>query len=989
MNRYPQLETISSRYDETYYRSHLGHIPYERNAFWLQFFYGIAEHIVRSLKPRRVLDAGCAKGFLVEALWERGVQAWGIDISEYAIGEVRKDVQPYCRQASLTEPIEGRFDLITCMEVLEHIPDEEARATVRNLTGATDTILFSSTPTDLTEPTHVNVQPTISWLHQFAEHGFAPDLLFDASFIAPHAFLLRRVDEQPPEDVLVLFSEMIHYRLALADRHRQIEHLNNEETRLQSAKTAADAEVATLNHEVHLLRVERRQQEQELAARAAEIARLTQQLRDNESACADRLRELEAARQRAAEAEARSNREAVEQTQRELPELHSTMATLQEYANSLQMTTERLALRLGAAETRLADVGRQTAQMQQSRIWRTLCAGGAIVLSPWTALRSLWGSGSGKTRLAPLPPPPVPKGLHLPQVREIQAPIRIDHESGYASEYDRWIAEFETRNESLIQLKLRALAAKPLISILVPVYRTPVDVLRRTIESVVGQSYAHWQLLIAVDGSAWQAIERLLSEYAGRDERIQVKYLPVNGGISHASNAALEMATGEFVALLDHDDELAQDALYYAVEAINLRPDVDLLYSDEDKIDPDGERYDPFFKPDWSADLLLSENYLCHFLVARRSLVNQVGGFRSDFDGSQDYDLVLRLTGSSSRIEHIPRVLYHWRSLPASTAGSSSEKPYAVDAAQRAIQEELDRNGGAAKVVPGCIPGRWRARYALDGQPQVSIIIPSGGKVEGLRKNLDSLFAKTEYSNWEVVVIDNSRQTEIQKLVQKWPDPRRPLRYIDWRNKPFNYSVINNEAARQCQFPLLLFLNDDTSVIAPGWLDAMVELAARPEVGAVGAKLLYPDGRIQHAGVVMGLFDNCGHAFKGLAGDQPHYFDLPDVIRNVSAVTGACLMVRAAVFHEVGGFDEQTFAVAFNDIDLCLKIGRNGYRVLYTPHALLYHREAFSKAPEDLIPHPKEVQAMQAKWKDVIAADPFYNPNLTRTAEDYSLRRKA
>ncbi|MBZ5623061.1 MAG: glycosyltransferase [Acidobacteriia bacterium] len=957
MDPKPDLKTIASWYDETYYQHHGGDNPYERSELWLRFFHAIADQIVRSLGPRRVLDAGCAKGFLVEALWERGVETYGIDISEYAIGEVRKDVQPYCRQASLTEPIGGRFDLITCIEVLEHIPDEEARAAVRNLTGATDTILFSSTPTNLTGPTHVNVQPTISWLHQFAEHGFAPDLLFDASFIAPHAFLLRRVHEPPPEDVLVLFSEMIRYRLALADLHRQIEHLNNEVTRLQSAKTTAEAEVATLNHEAHMLRVERHQQEQELAAWAAKNARLTQQLRDKESACEDRLRELEAVRQR---------------------ELYSTMATLKEYADSLHTTTERLALRLGAAETRLADVSRQTTQMQQSRIWRTLCAAGAIVLSPWTAVRSLGGSGSGKTRQALIPPPP-------------EVPIRIDHESGYASEYARWIAEFETRNESLMQLKLRTLAAKPLISILLPVYRTPVDTLRRTIESVVRQSYSNWQLSIAAaDGSESRALERLLSEYTGTDERIQVKYLPANGDISHASNAALAMAAGEFVALLDHDDELAQDALYYAVEAINLRPDVDLLYSDEDKIDSDGERYHPFFKPDWSADLLLSENYVCHFLVARRSLVNQVGGFRSDFDGSQDYDLVLRLTGNSSRIMHIPRVLYHWRSVPASTASSSSEKPYAVDAAQRAIQEEMDRRSGcAAKVVPGCVPGRWRVRYALDEQPQVSIIIPSGGKVEVLRKNLDSLFARTEYSNWEVVVIDNSRQMEIQKLLQKWPDPRRPLRYIDWRNKPFNYSVINNEAAHHCQSPLLLFLNDDTTVIAPGWLDAMVELAARPEIGAVGAKLLYPDGRIQHAGVVMGLFDNCGHAFKGLAGDQQHYFDLPDVIRNVSAVTGACLMVRAAVFQEVGGFDEQTFAVAFNDIDLCLKIGRNGYRVLYTPHALLYHHEAFSKTPEDLIPHPKEVQAMQAKWKDVIAADPFYNPNLTRTAEDYSLRRKA
>ncbi len=312
-----------------------------------------------------------------------------------------------------------------------------------------------------------------------------------------------------------------------------------------------------------------------------------------------------------------------------------------------------------------------------------------------------------------------------------------------------------------------------------------------------------------------------------------------------------------------------------------------------------------------------------------------------------------------------------------------------MSAAERAIQETLDRtSGSAAKVVPGAIQGRWRVRYPLTADARVSIIIASGGKVEVLRANLESLFAKTTYRNYEVVVIDNSKQAEIQKLVERWPNQEQ-LRYIDWRNKPFNYSVINNEAARHCQSPLLLFLNDDTTVIAPGWLEAMAELAMRPEVGAVGAKLLYPDGRIQHAGVVMGLFDNCGHAFKSLPGDRQHYFDLPDVIRNVSAVTGACLMSRAEVFQEVGGFDEQAFAVAFNDIDLCLKIGQQGYRVLYTPHALLYHHEAFSKTAGDLVPHPAEVRAMQEKWKDLIAADPFYSPNLTRTAEDYSLRRKA
>ena len=1080
METKPDLKEISSWYDENYYQGHCGDIPYVRSEYWLRFFHAISDHIVRSLRPRSVLDAGCAKGFLVEAFWERGVEAYGIDISPYAIGEVRKDMQPYCRCVSLTDPIDGRFDLVTCFEVLEHIPDGAAQEAIRNLTAATDTILFSSTPIELTEPTHINVRPTIGWLRLFADAGFAPDLGYDASFVAAHAFLLRRTEQQPPSEVLVLFSQLIRFRLTLGDRHRQLDHLNNEVSLLQSGKNIAEAEVAALNHQLHLLRVERHQQEQELAARAAEIARLSEQLKNSEIACTDRLRDLEAIHQHALEAAAQEHAEAAQikyETEQAQTELSGTIVALQEYADSLQMTTERLALRLGATETRLADVTRQATQIQQSRIWRTLCAAGAIVLSPWSAVRSLFRSGS--TLPAQLPPPAaadfyglmcdaprphedhprtgkiavngwalaqsgivrievgfpgaaveghwgivrpdvarsfpdvpdsrssgfsaeidasaVTNGLHILQVkafsrsgavREIQVPIRIDHESGWASDYDRWIAEFETRNESLILLKLRALAVKPRISILVPVYRTPVEILRLTIDSVIRQSYSNWQLCIADDGSQSPAIEQLLSQYT--DERIHVKYLPVNGGISHASNAALEMATGEFVALLDHDDELAQDALYYMVEAINLQPDVDLLYSDEDKIDEKGQRYDPFFKPGWSPDLLLSENYLCHFLVGRRVLMNQAGGFRSGFDGSQDYDLVLRLTGASEKVAHVPRVLYHWRSLPSSTASSSSQKTYAVDAARRAIQESLDRrSSGMATVISGCIPGRWRVRYLLEDPPRVSIIIASGGKVEILRKNLDSLFGKTEYANFEVVVIDNSKHMEIRKLVQKWPDPRRPLRYVDWRNKAFNYSVINNEAARHCQSQLLLFLNDDTTVIAPGWLEAMVELAARPEVGAVGAKLLYPDGRIQHAGVVMGLFDNCGHAFKGLAGDRQHYFDLPDVIRNVSAVTGACLMVRATVFQEVGGFDEQTFAVAFNDIDLCLKIGQKGYRVLYTPHALLYHYEAFSKTLTDLVPHPKEVAAMQAKWEDVIAADPFYSPNLTRTAEDYSLRRKA
>ena len=1099
MDHPSNAEAFASCYDRDYYQHYCGGIPYERTDYWMVFFHGIADHIVRSLRPRRVLDAGCAKGFLVEALWERGVEAYGIDISEYAIGEVRMDMRPYCHRASLTDPVDGRFNLVTCFEVLEHIANEDARVVIRNLTAVTDTILFSSTPTELTEPTHINVQPIIVWLRLFADSGFAPDLIFDASFVAPHAFLLRRVTEQYPDDVLVLFSELIRHKLTLTDRHRQLDHLHNQVKDLQSGKQSAEAEAAALNQQVNLLRAEREQQE-------IEIARLTGQTRNLETAYGEQVRTLDNVYQHLHE-EVQHLREEAAETAKTLgglnkppdwvnsEQLRNLEGTFREEAaetghlitglakavGDLDKKHDRVIARLAASEARLGLVGREVEGILTSRIWRTLCAAAALLLTPGklvgrsiavaqlpqpsaaaqlpqpgaavtddfygfvcdepgpnedeprsgTIAVSGWAlsqSGIDRTEISlagttitaqtgvsrvdvarGYPEVPgsrtagfaggidtatVPDGLHILSVRafsrsgacrELQIPIRINHKAAYASDYDRWIAEFETRNAALIQLKLRQFAENPLVSILVPVYRTPLYILKRTIESVTKQSYSKWELCIADDCSQSPEIQALLADYVSRDNRIRVNFLPANGGISHASNAALEMSRGDFVALLDHDDELAQDALYHMVEAINLQSDVDLLYSDEDKIDEKGRRYDPFFKPDWSPDLLLSENYICHLLVVRRSHLNQAGGFRSAFDGSQDYDLVLRLTSNNARIVHIPRVLYHWRSLPESTAASSDRKGFAAPAAQRAIQEELDRRGIAAKVVSGSIPGRWRVRYLLTEEPLVSIIIPSGGKIDPLRDNLTNLFGKTEYLNYEVVVIDNSREADTQKLVEQWPDPPRPLRYIDWRNRPFNYSVINNEAARHCQSPILLFLNDDTSVINPGWLQALVELAARPEVGVVGAKLLYPTGNIQHAGVVMGLFDNCGHAFKGLAGDQQHYFDLPDVIRNVSAVTGACLMTRSEVFHAVGGFDEQSFAVAFNDIDLCLKIGHKGYRVLYTPHALLYHHEAFSKTVKDLMPHPDEVAAMRVKWKDVIEADPFYSPNLTRAAEDYSL----
>jgi O-antigen biosynthesis protein len=574
-------------------------------------------------------------------------------------------------------------------------------------------------------------------------------------------------------------------------------------------------------------------------------------------------------------------------------------------------------------------------------------------------------------------------------IRETRTAVQIDHENGFASDYYRWIHDFEEPDDDLIALKLLSFSYRPSFSILMPVFNTEAAELTAAIESVLVQSYGNWELCIADDCSSRAETRAVLEHHANQNPKIKVAFGTDRGGISKTCNAAWQLATGDYVCFLDHDDTLSEHALAYICEALDRHPSADLLYSDEDKIDPKGKRFDPFFKPDWSPDLLLSENYICHLLVLRQDLARKIGRLNPDCDGSQDYDLILRATEQASEIRHVPRVLYHWRATEGSTAVTQDNKQYALDAAQRALQSHVVRISQTLAVEPGKVNGRWRVRYPIPAETKVNIIIASGGKLDVLRANLDSLIAKTTYRHYEIVVIDNSKHNGIENYIRELQTRHANVRYLDWRNKPFNYSAINNAAARECDAPVLLFLNDDTSVIEPGWLEAMLELAMRPEVGAVGAKLLYPDGRIQHAGVTMGIYDNCGHAFKGLDGSIGHYFDFPDVIRNVSAVTGACLMTRADVFWKVGGFDETQFAVAFNDIDLCLKIGNQGYRVLYTPHGLLYHHEAFSKTSKDLVPHPQEVEAMRLKWENVIDADPYYNPNLTRNDEDYSLKTRA
>jgi GT2 family glycosyltransferase len=564
---------------------------------------------------------------------------------------------------------------------------------------------------------------------------------------------------------------------------------------------------------------------------------------------------------------------------------------------------------------------------------------------------------------------------------------RLDY-AVWVDRYDRLTAA----DREAIERHIGELPQRPRIAVVMPVYNPRPEDLRHAIDSVRSQIYPHWELCIADDASTEPDVAPLLRDYARRDDRIKVTVRSENGHIAAASNSALALATAEFVALLDHDDLLAPHALYMVAVEINRWPRADLIYSDEDKIDTDGRRFDPYFKSDWNPDLVLSQNMISHLGVYRTGLVRAAGGFRVGFEGSQDYDLALRIIERTApeRIRHIPFVLYHWRTAPGSTAAGTHHKSYAVDAARRAIQEHLDRTGVAARVTaaPG-LPDYHRVIYPLpEPPPPVSVIIPTRDRAGLLAGCIDSLYGRTEYPSFEVIVVDNgSREPATRDYLRHLTETGR-ARVIPF-DAPFNYAAINNLAAGQAAGPILCLLNNDIEVIAPGWMAEMVSHAVRPEVGAVGARLYYGNDTVQHAGVILGIGSVAGHGHKTLPRSHPGYFGRAGLIQDLYAVTGACLMMRKAVFEEVGGLDAANLAVAFNDVDLCLRVRQRGYRIVWTPYAELYHLESVSRGTDRTGPGAerfrREVASMLDRWGEVLAADPYYSPNLTLFDTDFGL----
>jgi glycosyltransferase involved in cell wall biosynthesis len=558
--------------------------------------------------------------------------------------------------------------------------------------------------------------------------------------------------------------------------------------------------------------------------------------------------------------------------------------------------------------------------------------------------------------------------------------------------YESWVRMYDTLTASTLGLmreRAAAIVAPPLVSVLVPVYNTPERWLRRCLDSVLAQVYPHWELCIADDASTSRATREVLLEYARRDARIRVEFRPKNGHIAEASNTSLAMARGAFVALLDHDDELRPHALFEMVQAALASPEARLLFSDEDKIDERGRRFEPYFKPDWNPDLLLAQNYICHLTMIDRALAVSVGGFRRGYEGSQDHDLFLRCTGALSpqAIVHVPKVLYHWRAIAGSTALSRDTKDYAAAAGARAVADHLDRAGVAA-VVEQLPHGHYRVRWPVPVPgPRVSLVIPTRDKPALLRTCVDSILSTNRYPLLEVLVVDNqSTDPEaLEYLASLAADERvRVLRY----DAPFNFSAINNFAVAQARGDVVGLVNNDIEVLSGDWLHEMVGHAMRPQIGAVGAMLRYPDGSIQHAGVVLGVGGIANHPFQHQPRDYPGHGARALVAQNYSAVTAACLLVRRELYVAAGGLDER-LAVAFNDVDFCLRLTELGYLNVWTPFVDIVHHESASRGledtPEKQARFQGEVDFMQQRWGDLVRRDPHYNPNLTLETVNFEL----
>jgi O-antigen biosynthesis protein len=587
--------------------------------------------------------------------------------------------------------------------------------------------------------------------------------------------------------------------------------------------------------------------------------------------------------------------------------------------------------------------------------------------------------------------------VFLYKLRKLYTSKIYPNKSNKSKNYNEWLdnnKNYDKQQAGHILKKINTVKKLPLISIIMPVYKVKSNFLIQAIESIRSQSYKNWELCIVDDGSKKKVIIETLNKFSLNDARINVAFSPKNNGISLASNKALKLANGSWVGFMDHDDLLHKDALLYVAHNILSNPDVEIIYSDEDKIDKNNKRYEPHFKSSWNYDLFLSQNYISHLTVIKHDLIKKIKGFSLCFDGSQDYGLLLKCLNyvKGEQIIHIPKILYHWRATEGSTALNPSNKSYTNDAAIKSLINFLKTKKNILKVVTGKFTNSYRVIYDIPKKtPLVTLIIPTKDKVELVHKCISSILSKTKYQNYEILVVNNmSAEIKTLNYLKKISLENKNIRVLNY-DYPFNYAAINNFAVKHSKGSIVGLINNDIEVINAEWLTEMVSQASRPEIGCVGAKLYYSNNTIQHAGVILGIGGVAGHSHKNYDRGSNGYFGRLNLVQNLSAVTGACLLVKKKIYQSVGGLDEVNLKVAFNDIDFCLKVKDVGYTNLWTPFAELYHHESLSRGLEDTsekqIRFKSEVKYMKKKWGDKLLNDQFYNPHLTLEKEDFSYEK--
>jgi glycosyltransferase involved in cell wall biosynthesis/2-polyprenyl-3-methyl-5-hydroxy-6-metoxy-1,4-benzoquinol methylase len=965
-----------------------------------------------------VLELGCATGYMSVVLRDQlHCRVVGV---EYEAAAARK-AEAYCDEVIIADVEqlqwlkrlgERRFDVITCADIIEHLrdptvvlralipylkPSGKLLASVPN--GAHTAIRlevlegrFTYEKTGLLDETHLHFYTHASLRGLLSRSGYAIDELTYTFQDVPDKIIrerLARISIEPSERLLNLLHspEAIAFQfIAVASPASQeqivepykelhdlpiresLEYTRNLLAELDATRKTVqirDKMVDDYHHHAQALqeRVAAHEQTIQVQTQAiqnhtAHIERLSEAL-SGQSAELENLRvKLQSEHVRARDLEARNDRLT--------EDLQSHIQTLQKITNSLGWRLwNRLTLPRRAARRLLTYIsfllrkprlGLRSIRQDLQILWRGGLAG----------LRQKWGDDQQATAAA----------------------------IAYNRSYDRWVARFDHFDEVRLQRLREAVSEmieRPLISILMPVYDVSEAFLREALESVLAQVYPHWELCVVDDASPQPEVRQVLQEYADKDPRIKLKFRDRNGHISAASNDALGLAQGDYIALMDHDDRIPPQSLYFIVRAILSHPDTAILYTDEDKLSIEGRRVWPYFKCAYNPDLMLSHNLICHFGVYRLDLVQAVGGFREGFEGAQDYDLALRIIEriKPNQIQHIPRVLYHWRVLPASTASGAIAKPYALQAGIRAVSEHLERQDQPAEVEESpLIEGMLRVKYALPNPaPLASIIIPTRNGLKLVKQCVTSILECTTYPNYEILIVDNNSNDREALDYFKQLENAGTARILPYPDA-FNFSRINNFAVKHAKGELLVLMNNDIEVITPDWLNEMASHALREGIGAVGARLWYPNDTLQHGGVVLGLGGVAGHAMKYLPRGQRGYFGRAVLIQNYSAVTAACMAVRKEVYTKAGGLNEDDLTIAFNDVDFCLRLRELGYRNLWTPHAELYHHESATRGPEDTVEKQsrflQECEYMQHRWGDLLINDPAYSPNLSRLTEDFT-----